>query len=937
MGNVDFHLRCRLAAALVLATVCGSSAPRAATLAPGFYESLVADGLTNPTAMAFAPDGRLFVCEQAGTLRVIKDGRLLAKEFAQLTVSPSGSAGLLGVAFDPDFATTQFVYVYYTTTGTPHHNRISRLTASGDEAIPGSEVLIFDLDEESHSGHNGGAIHFGVDGKLYAAVGDNHDGTDAQSFENLFGKILRINRNGTIPSDNPFYFSAAGKNRAIWALGLRNPFTFAVQPGTGSIFINDVGEDTWEEINRGVAGANFGWPDTEGPTSDPRFQSPVYSYGHGETATTGCSIAGGAFYNPATVQFPAEYVGQYFFADFCTGWIRRLDPSTPDVTAGFATGISRPVDLKVGPDGGLYYLSRDEGAVYRILAAPAGTFVLSVQTDGSGDGTVTSDPGNISCPRTCSDAIAGGTVVALTASPGPEATFAGWSGACSGSGSCVVTLDAAKSVTATFIDGRDLVIDGITNPPPIAAAGTTFGVTDTTTNVGFAAAGASTTRFYLSVDAIKGTADTLLTAVRSVPELDAGLSSTGATTVTIPASIASGPYLLLACADDRTAVPEADETNNCRASSTSMIVGRPDLVEVLVSNPPAEAAPGSAFGVSDTVRNQGAVTAAASTTRYYLSLDAARNAGDIRLTGTTSVPTLTPGTSANGSRSVTVPSATALGVYYLLACADDLSKLAEESETNNCIASATRVAIAWPDLVTTGVTNPPTEITPGGKFTVTDTVANAGSTTAAATTSRYYLSLNAAKDAGDALLSGSRAVVSLAPGVTSTGSKGVTVPATLALGTYYLLACADDTAKVSEASETNNCLASTGAVNVTMADLVTTAVTNPPASAAPGGSFTITDTVLNQGSGSAGKSTTRYYLSLDASKDAGDALLSGSRLLATLASGAASTGSKVVTIPTSVPAGTYRLLACADDSKTVAELVETNNCRASATAILIQP
>jgi hypothetical protein len=179
--------------------------------------------------------------------------------------------------------------------------------------------------------------------------------------------MLRINKDGTIPTDNPFYTQTTGRNRAIWALGLRNPFTIDVQPGTGRIFINDVGASTWEEINVGSRGANYGWPATEGPTSDSRFRSPLFAYGHGNSSTTGCAIAGGAFYNPGTQQFPNEYVGDYFFADLCSGWIRRLDPATRTVT-GFATGINVPVDVKVRPGtgGALWYLARGSGAVYRV-------------------------------------------------------------------------------------------------------------------------------------------------------------------------------------------------------------------------------------------------------------------------------------------------------------------------------------------------------------------------------------------------------------------------------------------------------------------------------------------------------------------------------------------------------------------------------------------
>ena len=342
-----------------------ASAAYAATLPPGFTETSIS-GLANPTAMEIAPDGRIFVCQQGGSLRVIKNGVLLSTPFLTLSVDPNGERGLLGIAFDPNFATNNFLYVYYTVPSTPRHNRVSRFTANGDVVVPGSEVVILELDNLSTAtNHNGGAIHFGPDGKLYVAVGENANGSNAQTLSNRLGKVLRINSNGTIPTDNPFFNTAAGDNRSIWALGLRNPFTFAFQPGTGRMFINDVGEVTWEEINDGIAGSNYGWNVTEGVTSNPSFRSPLFVYAHGSSTTTGCAIAGGAFYNPAAIQFPSSFVGKYFFADLCSGWIRVFDPAT-GTASGFATNISSPVDLKVGADGSLYYLARGSSAVFRV-------------------------------------------------------------------------------------------------------------------------------------------------------------------------------------------------------------------------------------------------------------------------------------------------------------------------------------------------------------------------------------------------------------------------------------------------------------------------------------------------------------------------------------------------------------------------------------------
>ena len=355
----------RLICGLLTLLVALPSTVAAATLPTTFTETQVAGGLSSPTAMQFAPDGRLFICEQGGRLRVVKDGALLPTPFLTVSVSSAGERGLLGVAFDPAFATNHFVYIYYTVP-TPAHNRISRFTANGDVAVAGSETVIFELDNlSSATNHNGGALAFGPDGKLYAAVGENANSANAQSIANVLGKMLRLNKDGSIPTDNPFFTSAAGKNRAIWALGLRNPFTFAFDPAGTEMFINDVGQNTWEEIDDGLAGANYGWPETEGATTDPRFKSPRYTYDH--TGGT-CAITGGAFYSPLTPQFPGDYVRDYFFADYCGGWIRKLD--TDGNVTTFATGIAAPVDLKVSDDGRLYYLARGAGGatgvVYRI-------------------------------------------------------------------------------------------------------------------------------------------------------------------------------------------------------------------------------------------------------------------------------------------------------------------------------------------------------------------------------------------------------------------------------------------------------------------------------------------------------------------------------------------------------------------------------------------
>ena len=392
--------------AVSLITLTLAQPATAATVPAGFTDAVVASGLNNPTAMAIAPDGRIFVCQQGGALRVIKNGVLLPTPFLTVTVDSSGERGLLGVAFDPNFVSNQLVYIYYTATTPTIHNRISRFTASGDVALAGSETIVTDLNNLSTAtNHNGGAIHFGPDGLLYVAVGDNANGANAQSLATRHGKMLRITSTGGIPTDNPFFNTAAGDNRAIWALGLRNPFTFSFQGGSSRMFINDVGQNIWEEINDGIAGSNYGWPTCEGFCNPPNasFRDPIFAY---QNDASTCAITGGAFYNPQVPQFPAQFVGNYFFADFCGGWIRRLNPAAGNTVSDFATGISLPVDLKVSPDGFLYYLARGAGSVNRIGFTQAGdTIAPTVAITSPANNANVARKSNVTITATASDNV----------------------------------------------------------------------------------------------------------------------------------------------------------------------------------------------------------------------------------------------------------------------------------------------------------------------------------------------------------------------------------------------------------------------------------------------------------------------------------------------------------------------------------------------------
>lgn len=345
------------------------------TFPANFSREQVGGTITNPTVMAFAPDGRIFVAEQSGALRVIKNGTQLTTPFISLTVNSSGERGLIGIALDPDFATNNYIYLYYTINTAPLKNRISRFTANGDVVLAGSEQLVLELDNLSTAtNHNGGALAFGLDGKLYVAVGDNANTSFPQNLDTYHGKILRINKDGSAPTDNPFFnVTASEQRKRIWAYGLRNPYTFSIQPVTGKIFVNDVGQNAWEEINdASVGGRNFGWPSTEGPTTNPSFITPVYAYNHTSGTPTGCAITGGGFFSPSNTNYPSTYVGKFFFQDYCSNWIYFIDPTLASPTATlFGSNVGgTSLSIMTGNDGNLYYLSRGASRLYRINYTP---------------------------------------------------------------------------------------------------------------------------------------------------------------------------------------------------------------------------------------------------------------------------------------------------------------------------------------------------------------------------------------------------------------------------------------------------------------------------------------------------------------------------------------------------------------------------------------
>jgi subtilase family serine protease len=478
------------------------------------------------------------------------------------------------------------------------------------------------------------------------------------------------------------------------------------------------------------------------------------------------------------------------------------------------------------------------------------------------------------------------------------------------SGSYVVGSPASATVSIVSDDvAADLQVSALT-VPAAAAAGSAIAITDTTTNSGAGAAPETRTAFYLSTNYSIDAADVTL-GTRVVPALAAaGGSSQAVTNATIPPGLTAGTYYVLARADNEFAVSESSEYNNTR--SATLMVG-PDLVVVSLSAP-GTVAPGASVVVTDTTANQGASTADASSTRYYLSTNFSYDVNDV-LVGARAVPALSAGGSQAGSATISIPAGTATGTYYLLVRADGGDAVTEARETNNVKWVQLQVG---GDLVISALTGI-ARAAAGGTIAVTDTTRNQGAGDIGASTTAFYLSADYAFDASDVRL-GARAVPALAGGASHSATTSLVLPASLAAGTWMVVAKADADAAVTETMEGNN----TRSFSMQVGPDLRIASFSAPSSGTAGSTVTVSTTVTNGGAAPAGASRVRFYLSVDSRFDTSDLLLSGWRDVAALAPSASSAGSTAVTVP-SLPAGRYYLFAVADADNAVPEALESNN------------
>ncbi|WP_026210011.1 PQQ-dependent sugar dehydrogenase [Flexithrix dorotheae] len=349
-----------------------------------FQDELITSGLQQPTDVEFLPNSKAIISQKDGKIWIV-DPYSTSPELKQLiqleNVDKEFERGLLTMVVDPDFETNGYFYAYYSTTD--YKLKLSRFKIVDEKASLDSETVIWEtepnyLNPAVNHYHMGGALDFANDGTIFLVIGDLEEPNNAQNLKEYNGKLLRINKDGSIPNDNPFYNNGLGQGpngelSEIYAWGLRNPFKGTTDKETGIFIMGEVGgnkhESSWEDVHYAVKEANYGWPDCgesgrdeDGSCVGPNFVDPIYTYAH--IPNRGNSITGGFIYRGTNL--PQEYQGQYIFADYAQSWIRfiRMDENLVPLDGSGeenATTIRKPtgfglVDIEVGPKGELFYL-----------------------------------------------------------------------------------------------------------------------------------------------------------------------------------------------------------------------------------------------------------------------------------------------------------------------------------------------------------------------------------------------------------------------------------------------------------------------------------------------------------------------------------------------------------------------------------------------------
>jgi glucose/arabinose dehydrogenase len=446
----------------LLLLVSGASRAEAAT---GVQLQLIVSGVPSVVDIQHADSGgRLFLVSQPGQVLILESGTVRSTPFVDVSalVLYNGEQGLLGLTFHPQYQSNGYFFLNYTSSsGDTVVARYKVSDGDANVADPLSASILLTM-PQPFGNHKGGQLAFGPDGYLYISVGDGGSGGDplnhGQRLDSLLGKILRIDVDSgspyAIPGDNP-YAQTPGVRPEIWASGLRNPWRFSFDRETGEMFIADVGQSAWEEVNyqpaAGGGGRNYGWRLMEGrhcynPSSGCNMAGliqPIVEYGH----PRGCSITGGYRYRGTAL---TGYQGSYFFSDVCTGVIYAAS-----LQSGGTWHITQLLDsphpvstFGQGPDGELYLASyRDSGAIYRLTLSSSSVMRLTLRK--SGAGTVATSNAALECGDVCAIDVTPGTTFGLVATAGAGSAFASWLGdADCADGS--VTMSADRTCTALF-------------------------------------------------------------------------------------------------------------------------------------------------------------------------------------------------------------------------------------------------------------------------------------------------------------------------------------------------------------------------------------------------------------------------------------------------------------------------------------------------------